>query len=420
MLRVSLTNARPGMTLGMPVYHPTLPSHILLRPGFVLDEASLEKLNELRVPLVWIRYPALDSVMRYTDPQVVYEQANLTAMMGRALDRAPDGLHAEVDFTRYAASIRALVARLSANPEAAVLVQDLVGAEAPFVMHCANLCFVSLLMGLKLEMYLIDQRHKLPAAHARNVENLGIGALLADIGVLRLPPGVYDRWLATGDDSDPEWQRHVRSGYEMIRGKVEPTASTAVLQHHQRYDGRGFPGLPPSGQTLRGNRIHVFARIIAVADLFDRLRNPPAARGDERHRVPVVRVLSAIAQHARRRLIDPIVFKALVHVVPPYAPGSVVRLSNGTDAVVTGFDPLYPCRPVVRVLKSMAPEAIGEDANLGHEHDLRVTRDLAVICIDGADVSADNFEALDDSEFDLRVLAPPRASPMGAAPRAAA
>lgn len=411
MLRVSLINARPGMVLGMPVYHPTLPGHVLLRPGFELDRAALDRLVELRVPQVWIRYPALDSVVKFTNPDIVHEQANVTALMGRALDAVPEGMHAELDYRQYAMAVRALVARLAANPDAALLVHDLVGAEAPFVMHCANVCFMSLLMGLKSEMYLIAQRHRLPAQHARNVENLGVGALLADIGVLRLPKDVYERWLLTGDDSDPEWQRHVKIGFGMVRGRVEPTASTAVLQHHQRFDGRGFPSLPPSGQPMRGQRIHVFARIIAVADLFDRLRNPPSARGDLSRRQPVVRVVNTILQHARRRLVDPIVVKALVHVAPPYPPGSMVRLNDGRAAVVTGFDPMEPCRPTVRTLLSTCADDLSEPGNLGPDYDLRITRSLSIVEIDGHEVRNDNFEAIDPTEFDLRVMNAPRANP---------
>jgi len=45
------------MVLGMPVYHPTLPSHHAAAAGFALDGASIARLTVLRVPQVWIRYP---------------------------------------------------------------------------------------------------------------------------------------------------------------------------------------------------------------------------------------------------------------------------------------------------------------------------------------------------------------------------
>lgn len=437
------------MRLALPVEHPDQPGHVLLRPGFELDAPALVRLSELRVATLWIRYPGLDELMKYVSPAVHEQLQGMTRVVGSLIDAVSADSSAALDFTPYAHAVRGTLALLMRDSASQLLVHEAVSRDRALGQHSTAVCFLSLLMGLKLEAYLVEQRRKLHPTRARSVESLGVGALLHDIGVLRLPPAVVERYRRTGDESDPEWQSHVRLGYELVRGKIEPTAAAAILQHHQRYDGKGYPTVPlrhdkPRG--LIGEEIHVFARVISVADLFDRLRHGPAsatitgagtaavggptaaATRDESPPAlqPTVRVLNLLLQAARRREIDPVVFKALVHVAPPYPPGTLVTLNTDQTAVVTGFDPLEPCRPMVRCLRgpgdlgailnrpdptAMLPRtadtALADPDMLGERLDLRTRYDLAVVRAEGQGVMNDNFSAQDPTEFDLRLLAPP-------------
>lgn len=415
MLKVTIHSAKVGMELALPVFHPTLPGHTLLRPGFTLDELALSRLRELRIRDLWVRVPQLETLVGFFNAEVVEEQAHLARLMGTAFDQFREPMFGEVDFRQYAVSIKTIVEKLSRQPQAAILVGDVVGAERPFVMHAMATCFVSLLMGIRLESYLIEQRRRLQPSRARAIENLGIGALLADIGMLKLPHAVVERWKQSGDESDPAFREHVKLGFQQLRGKVEPTAAAAVLQHHQRYDGFGWPAArtlpgavrPGTPTGLMGDQIHVFARIIAVADRYDRLRNPPLADGREEARQPSVRCLSTLLREARRRVIDPVVYKALVNVVPAYAPGTIVELNDTRAAVVAEFDPMHPCRPLVRTILLRDGKLRIDDNAFGEWIDLKKRRDLWVARAEDSDVSTDNFEAEHESEFDLRVLAPP-------------
>lgn len=406
MLRLPLELAQPGMVLAMPVFHPSLPGHVLLRPGFSLDEPALKRIRELRIGQLWIRYPALESVVRFVCPDVTMEHAALTSLIGRTIDRIRDPRFTELDFKVYADAVRSMLARLTEHNEAAMLINDVVGGETPLAMHSGSVCFVSLLMGLKLEHYLIEQRPKMHPRLARGVENLGVGALLHDIGIQRLRPEVVERWQSTGDSDEKQFQRHVQLGYEFVRGRVEPTASATILHHHQRYDGSGYPKIREREGVLmglRGEEIHIFARILNVADVYDELRNPPHGCWRDDARVPVVRVLRRMLDLSRQGTIDPIVFKALLHVVPAFAPGTIVRLSNGQQAAVLDFDPHAPCRPRVQHLRHVGVETPIDPDALREVYDLRVDRTLRVVGAEGYDVRDDLFDAANEEEFDLSV-----------------
>ena len=408
MLRVPIVQARPGMVLAQPVYHPRRHDTLLLKQDVTLDLHVIGRLREIQCREVWIRYPRLAFLRQYVSPAVNAAHANITAMLADTFDSASADAHAKLDFSGYRRTVSTLIEKLYENPKSALLIQEMAGA-GPDLEHATAVCFLSILMGLKLEFYLVRERSRLPAASARDVTNLGLGGLLHDIGMLRLDPSVVARWEHDHDETDPDWRRHVVLGFEMVRGDLDPSASTAVLHHHQRFDGTGFPhirGLSGDIRPFLGSGIHVFARIVAAADLFDRLRRDHAVRDTRAggHRpAPAVRALKLMRSAPYASAIDPIVFKGLLAVAPPYPPGSIVRLSNGVRAVVTEWYPTDPCRPRVAELPAIGANLTDDDEKRP-THNLLFRNDLEIVEIDGIDVSRDNFYPTSLAEFDLDIL----------------
>jgi HD-GYP domain-containing protein (c-di-GMP phosphodiesterase class II) len=410
MLRISVDNAVPRMTLALPVLHPEKPEHLLLKPGAELDMPAIEKMREMGVRRIWIRYPPTDFLLRYASPRIIAEHGRMASRLAGCFDAVATDTHADLEFTDYASTVRSFAQAILDEPNAAVFLGDILDSGAPLVAHSSNVCYLSLLMALKLDGYLISERPLIGARRAQNVENLGVGAMLHDVGMLRLAPEVVADWERTRDETDTRWQKHAALGFDTVRGKVAPTAAAAVLHHHQRMDGTGFPKRPRimgPPRPLAGGEIHVFARIIAVADVFDRFRNPPRPPGTEAQRVPTVRALRQTLAQVRAGKLDPVVFKALLAVVPAFAPGSLVELSDGTACVVVSWDPTRPCEPVVQIVPDpedfLRPRAPTDDPpRLGHVIDLRNRRDVAVALAEGEHVGADSFHARNAREFDLR------------------
>ncbi len=96
-----------------------------------------------------------------------------------------------------------------------------------------------------------------------SLERLEIAALLHDIGKAKLDQAILalPRSLTPG-----EWehiQTHPQLGFDMLTGNVHDEIAAAVLAHHERYDGTGYP------HRLLGPDIPIAARILAVADAYD-------------------------------------------------------------------------------------------------------------------------------------------------------
>jgi HD-GYP domain-containing protein (c-di-GMP phosphodiesterase class II) len=345
MLRVELSNARPGMSLALPVRHPKLLRRILLKVGYELTQEAVDRMLEVGIRSVWVRYPSLDFLGDIIRLDVADAQGDVVTEIAKTFEAVQRQSVAKLNFNTYTSTVSNLVQNLAGNPQAAIFLGDLAeGAAGEDLMrHSSTATYLCLLMGLKLEGYLIKQRRHIDPVRAKEVVSLGVGAMLHDLGITQLPEEVREKYAKTGDEADASWQEHPTLGYEIVRGKVEPSAATVVLNHHQRFDGSGYAG---SGvPVLEGQRIHVFARIVGLAEAFDRLRNPVGAPAR-----PTVQVLGMLLRPEMARKFDPQVMRALFTVVPPYAPGSILRLSDGRWAVAIDHVPTDPCRPVVQII----------------------------------------------------------------------
>ncbi|MCA9310921.1 MAG: HD domain-containing protein [Phycisphaerales bacterium] len=406
MLRVPIVQARPGMRLAFPVYRRNQPDTVLLRAGFELDQVTIDRLEDMKIAEIWIEYPGLEFIGRHISPAITHQRVTLMRLLGETIERMHLESTPHLAFNSYKSAMRSLVKTLRFDRSAAMMVNSLQEAEAPIQRHSSDVCYLALLMGLAMDSYLVMQRQRLNSARAKDVVNLGLAGMFHDIGMVQLPHTVVQRWESTGDEQDPAWRQHVRLGYELVREDLPAPASVAVLHHHQAFNGSGFPdahGELSDDAGLAGEAIHVYARILAAADLYDRLRHPPGTAP-----VPAVRALSRLQQPGVADRLDPRILEGLLVVVPPYPPGAIVRLNNGDPCVVVQWHPDEPCRPTVQVL--------GEDLlRLGPagypRHELKARPDLWITHIDDECVEQDNFYTTRARQYGLVPEGLPRMPP---------
>ena len=404
MLRVALVQAKPGMVLAAPVLHPAAPERVLLRAGYELDDAAVRRLRDLRLGDLWIRYPGLEFIERHISPEVFRARGIVAAVVRDVVDRFQRDGAARLDYDRYRSAIQDFIRTLESHRTAGLMVQNMVEGDRPLMRHCADVCYLALLMGLKLETYLMLKRERLPGHRAKVVVSLGLAALLHDVGMLALEPDALERFEQKPlDESDKDWRRHVLIGYERMRDGLGPAAAAAVLHHHQHWDGSGFPlKRNEAGEhlALAGEQIHVFARVLTVADLFDRLRRPPGQAAT----TPAVVALRAMLREPIVSWVDPVVLRALLAVAPAYGPGSQVALSTGDRGVVVDWSPADPCRPTVQILRPADQDRHAlryRDEQEPRRIDLRLRRDIEVVEVDGQNVRGANFYPETPTEYDL-------------------
>ncbi len=390
MKRVLLASATPGSSAALPVFHPTRHGSILLRPGVKLDEQTLSRLASLGIREVWLEADGLDDVGRHVSVKMIDTRAELTEQLAAEFARLSRDAKAGPRVDPLKAIIEQLVEQITAAPDTARWIHEPDLPDQPMLRNAIFCGIVSMLVGRNLESYLVRQRPKLAPSHASDVRGLTLAGLLHDVGLLRVEPHVLQVWRDTGEETDVRWRQHVRHGYEMLRDRVEPATAAAVLNHHQRYDGLGFParlGNRADAAGIAGTSVHVFSRIIAAADTFDRLRHPIGVEEP----VPTVRVLSEMLEGETARTLDPVVAAAMARVVPPFPPGARVMLSDGRNATVAGINDAEPCRPPVLIDGTAISknEETGSSAakllELDEQTKLRITH------VDGVSIERDLF-----------------------------
>lgn len=102
------------------------------------------------------------------------------------------------------------------------------------------------------------------------VDLLWLASPLHDLGKIGVPDQILNKPGSLDGDEWELMQGHADIGYQILKGsnrKILQTAAQIAIQHHERWDGKGYPN------GLKGEQIHIFARIIAILDVFDALSN---------------------------------------------------------------------------------------------------------------------------------------------------
>ena len=384
MLRVPLHKIEPGMILARPIPLPHDPYRYLLQRNREIPMDLVPRLKQLGIIEVWVRHRDLEFLEDILDAELGERQRDIYNHVRKNFEAIMRGSSVELDITHFQSSISELFSYLRRSQGSNILLQKLDAFDNYLLSHSANVCYLALLLGMKLERYLIEERQHKTARAAKDLHLLGLGCLLHDVGKLRVPREIVEKPGRLDEKEMEEMRRHPLYGYEMVRGSSPATAAQVVLNHHQRWDGTGYPvrvdlqtGLPLP--PLAGNQIPVFSRIATIADVYDAATTQ---RVYSAGKLPV-RVLDEMRRRCRG-FFDPVIEAAFYRTVPAFPLGQVVRLSNGVEAVVIDFNPDYPVRPKVQCIRDPSGQRF-EDPSL-EELDLALYSELTIVSVDGQDV----------------------------------
>jgi putative nucleotidyltransferase with HDIG domain len=137
------------------------------------------------------------------------------------------------------------------------------------------------------------------------MENLRRAGFLHDIGKVGVPSAILDKPSELSDDEFRIIKRHPELGVKILAPiKAYKELIPMVGQHHERFDGKGYP------DGLSGNAINIGARILAVADVYDALSSDrPYRKG-----MPLDKIIDLIVSEAGHQF-DPLVVTALIEVL---------------------------------------------------------------------------------------------------------
>lgn len=169
---------------------------------------------------------------------------------------------------------------------------------------------------------------------------IALSGLLHDIGNVKIDSAILEKPSRLTGAELEEMRKHTIYGYQIL--KTVPSINEGVklcaLQHHEKEDGSGYP------LALKGDNIHPYAKIVAVADIFHAMTGP---RTYKKPSSPYV-VLEQLVQDSFGKL-DPSIVQTFVNRVTQFNRGTVVRLNDHRVGEIIFTDPAHPTRPMVNV-----------------------------------------------------------------------
>lgn len=389
MKLVSVKELLPGMELAQDVYLEEDPTTAYLRRGFVLTDKAIERLHSRRVRRVHIEdekpskpqaftplYPRRvapgaandDAPVTYTAKPPVFSRDALG--QPRRPNVMPPVLHVShatvltpkrtIDEELQEEAIQSLQTTFDeilindngvyGTPESLAPLEEVVGRLVSTVVfdkralvnindlksydeytyhHSLSVAVLSIAIGRQMGF------------STNQLNKLGLAAIMHDIGKTAVPQELIQKPSRLSEWEYIQVKEHARAGTSyLINSSVgDEKLWRAVLCHHEKLDGTGYP------LGLKGFDIPMWSRIISAADVYDALTSARPYRVPMQPADALEYVMGGIGS-----AFDYDVVQALVSKVDLYPVGSCVELSNGELAMV--MDSEITNRPVVEILGS--------------------------------------------------------------------
>lgn len=327
LLPIELVN--PGMKTADVVFNKE--GNILLWDGVALDSLTIQRLKNVGIDEIYVQLdkPQEMSGFNYDEDsperfRVEYKNdLNSTKQIFQSIS---SGRRIDVEATDKI--VDSIVKKSESNRNIIDTITEVRSVDENTYYHSINVSMLCMIIGkwLRLDEY-----------HIRNLTQAG---LLHDIGKSKISLELLNKPGKLTEDEFNEMKRHSEYGYNIVRESedVPPEVAKAILTHHEKEDGSGYP------MGLTGNQLNLYSKIITVADIFDAMT---ANRSYKSKDTPFK--VFELMQHGSFGVLDPIVLNVFLDNITTYYIGAKVLLNTGENGVVIFMNKSNLSRPVVQV-----------------------------------------------------------------------
>lgn len=338
--RYRIQDVEPGMVLAKPAIDNA--RRVVLAEGTVLTEKLIDRLQNWNIFAVDIFGDEGHPMPQEPFLEVAaFEQSSDAKLQEKFYSAYKDivqDVQAAFEQIRYLKVVPMFKVRelastsikdLSHTPGAINLLHMLGGMDDHTVRHSLNVAIIAGVLGRWLGF------------STKLLQDLILSALLHDVGKTQISEGILNKKAANLTPYEEDiMKNHTIEGYRLLSRSAYQlpfSVLAGVLQHHEGADGTGYP------LKLTGNKMHLFARVIAVADMYETMTNKDI---QENYLTPFLAV-ETMVQQAFEKLDASVASVFLTNIRDQFI-GNVVRLSDGREAVVVYLGRFISQRPVVQ------------------------------------------------------------------------
>lgn len=342
MRRIIVQKLKSGMVVARAIFSSD--GRILLHSGVILSNSYIKRLGELEIDSIYIRDEIFGD-LEYRDVVTDETRSNTVRMVRENFNKL--GKNHNLDIRAVKGTVGNIVDELLVNRNILFSLSDIRAFDDYTFAHSVNVCILSIMTGITM------------GYHQSQLNELGVGALLHDIGKMRVSLKVLNKPGELTREEFREIKKHPEFGFKILREyhDLSLLSSHVAYQHHERWDGQGYP------RNLAGDKILEYARIVAVADVYDALlaNRPYRPPYSINQGINVLKRMSGI-------YLDPTCVTALIANIAVYPIGTVVKLNTGDIGIVIDTNREHPTRPIVRIVFNSRGQ------RMPHEHEVDLSK----------------------------------------------
>lgn len=223
----------------------------------------------------------------------------------------------DIDIKEAKSLVSSLTKNIMESPMALIWLTQLKNRDEYTANHSLNVCILALFFGRSLGL------------NTQQLNELGIGALLHDVGKLRVPLEILNKPERLTDDEFEVMKNHTLFGYDLLKNKEELSQDALVIvkQHHERVDGHGYP------YGLENQSIGLYSKIVKIVDVYDAVTSKRPYQDE----VSPYHALNCIYSDRNGAFDEELVQQFLKHM-GIYPVGCTIELNTGEVGIVTSIN----------------------------------------------------------------------------------
>lgn len=333
MRLISIKSLREGMILGRTIWNEA--GHPLLQEDIEMTGRVIARLIDLNIPYVYIKdemsknIESLDSVPIEVRKKVVSDITKTFKSL-QQVKRGGESYFLDQQSKVLYSIIDELLDNILEDENILTVLGDVFLYDNYVYHHSFQVTTYSIAIAKELN-YSYEE-----------IRQIALGALLHDVGKMLVPQEILFKPGKLSEEEFEEIRKHTTFGFDVLRNlhTVSLLIAHCAFQHHERLDGSGYP------RGLIDFEIHPFAKIIAVADVFDAVTS---------NRVYKNKMLPSqgisILEAGKGTLYDTKVVDAFSRIIAHYPNGTTVILSDGSRAIISKQNKNTPYKPWARVFE---------------------------------------------------------------------
>ncbi|HYK72487.1 MAG TPA: HD-GYP domain-containing protein [Pseudoneobacillus sp.] len=333
MRLVATKTVETGAILGKPILNEK--GQILLNEGVKLGDLVITRLLNLGIHFIYIKDKNTENIVITENISEKLRKEAILTIESTFLEISNVSQNdltfiMEKSSKSFRGLIRKLLDELKSNPNLLTLLSDVYTYDNYIFTHSLNVTMYTLALGLELEL------------SVKELEMLGLGAILHDVGKIKIPEEILFKPGRLTEEEYEKVKMHTEDGYHILK-KVQTLpllVAHCAYQHHERLNGSGYP------RGIGGEDIHLYGKIIAVADVFDAVTSNRVYRN-----AMLPHEGLEILYAGSGDLFDPKIVEAFRKAIAIYPNGLTVELSDGRKGVVSKQNVGLSDRPIIRILE---------------------------------------------------------------------